>query len=399
MFPDDVMTRIDRARYHLFRNYPFFGELAAYLRPIPDESILCPSIEYDENEKPREVMMPTAAMTSDGRFLMHPDFAKKASAKDFIFILCHELMHVVNSTHKRKPDGANEMIWNIASDIAINYLIVESGIELPNEQTVIPAYKGFEKFFGQTHEEIYYQLMKEGKEKAQGLKEKGWHCDGGCNCDEAFKNMSESEKAAWGERITAAANEAVRKAGSLPGELSRFITEITAPKRNWRRILRLQVQRVLKKEFTWRRPSRRTIGVGIYTPGVIKKATGLVTYLDTSGSMSNKDMNEAISEMHALLGLFGGKGTLILGDAQVYFVGEITKDSLKAIPVQRGGTNFIPVFDRIKEDKLEPSIFVGFSDLEGPFPSEPPPFPVVWCRPESHSVVTPPFGTLIDVKF
>lgn len=374
----ETWDRMTKARYHLFMEHPFFGEIASYIRPKPSMAI------------------ETACITNKGEFLINPEFANKANASDFVFILAHEAMHIVNGTLDRFPKGGVHQLWNAAGDIAINYLIVNAGISLPREELIKPLYKGFENFFGQTHEEIYEKLFKDAKKSL--AKMKGKWIDESCTCEEFFDGMSEAEKATWVQRISAAA-ESARQAGKLPGNMEHFLAKLTEPKRNWKRILRLSVQSCLKKAFTWRKPNKRTMSMNIITPGKISKSPDVVVYIDTSGSISDADMNEALSEMTGILQAAGGTGTLILGDAVVYYFGEVDKKQLMKLPVQRGGTDFNPVFEAIKEHKLKPKVFIGFSDLCGPFPATPPEYSVLWVKPSAYQNGTAPFGKIIDAVF
>lgn len=374
----ETWDRMTKARYHLFTEYPFFGEIASYIRPKPS------------------MLMDTACITNKGEFLINPEFANKATSSDFVFILAHEAMHIVNGTLDRFPKGGNHQLWNMAGDIAINYLIVNAGISLPREELIKPLYKGFEDLFGKTHEEIYDELMKDVKKSL--AKGKGKWFDSSCTCEEFFEGMSEAEKTGWVQRISGAA-ESARQAGKLPGNLENFIAKLTEPKRNWKRLLRLSVQSCLKKMFTWRKPNKRTMSMGIVTPGRISKSPDVVIYIDTSGSISDDDMNEALSEVVGILQASGGTGTLILGDAVVYYFGEVDKKSLTKLPVQRGGTDFRPVFDAITENKIKPKVFIGFSDLCGPFPETAPEYPVLWIQPTAYQNGQAPFGKVIPADF
>ena len=43
-----------------------------------------------------------------------------------------------------------------------------------------------------------------------------------------------------------------------------------------------------------------------------------------------------------------------------------------------GGTDFRPVFEWVDRQGIQPELLLYFTDAEGEFPKEPPPFPVVW---------------------
>jgi predicted metal-dependent peptidase len=43
-----------------------------------------------------------------------------------------------------------------------------------------------------------------------------------------------------------------------------------------------------------------------------------------------------------------------------------------------GGTRFTPVFDWIRQEECNPDLLVYFTDAQGEFPRQEPPFPVIW---------------------
>ena len=438
---DKVIT----ARVNLYSDHPFFAQLSQYLVPTGSW------------------MVPTAGVTGQAKFFLNPNFADKCNVKDMTFVVAHETMHLVTVTSSRMPEGANHMLWNIASDIAINYLIINkehgAGIAPPRPEVCKPLYDGeFQKYWGWTTEDIYYDLLKHikscpacgggGQEQDQGQSQGGgnsgdgegdqqpqsgdgsgdkqsqsgkgsgkpqsgkgkpqkhapncpfkgyWWDDSGATCGDKHSEdgMSEEEAAEWKQRVANAAAEA-RQAGKLPGALGNFVTDIMQPKKNWRRELRMAANRALRKRYDWKRVARRTAGM-VRTPGKSPYMPEALLYMDTSGSMSDDDLREAIAEMAEIVRLAGGKCKLILGDAEVYYYGEVDLQALTNLPVQRGGTNFIPVFEKIEEEDLKPAIFVGFTDLEGPFPMNPPNYPVVWCRPQGWKSDAP-WGRIIDIE-
>ena len=358
-----------RARLSLFRNFPFFGELAKYLRPIASEDVL------------------TAAIDAKGRFFLNPEFAGRARTQDLVFILAHEVMHLVHASHKRAPKNVNAHRWQVAADIAINSVLVNADVPLPSPKLIVPLYRGYEKYHGKTHEEIYATLP-------EAPKLGGCWIDESCACEALFEDGDSLEALKWTTRIGAAMG-AARAAGKLPGTLEVFLAELTEPKKNWKRLLSLTLQTECKRTYLWRRPNRRTLGLGIVTPSIQTEIQNVVIYLDTSGSMYDELVNESLSEIVGIVRA-AGKTTLLLGDTKVYFCGPVHEAELQRLQLQRGGTDFRVVFTHIEDEKLFPRAFVGFSDLCGPFPENPPPYPVIWCR--SHtSTSEAPWGTMISM--
>jgi len=44
----------------------------------------------------------------------------------------------------------------------------------------------------------------------------------------------------------------------------------------------------------------------------------------------------------------------------------------------RGGTDFRPVFEHVDKEPIQPACLIYLTDLEGPYPTVPPDFPVLW---------------------
>lgn len=363
-----------RARVVLMELFPFWGELAKFLRPQLSET-------FTE----------TACVDRKGRMFLNPNFANKATAQDLLFVLAHEVMHIVDSSSTRFPEGGNFQLWARAADIAINYLIVcEGDIKLPRPELVRPLHEDFSFYWNMTHEEIYQDLMRNPIMARNAMRGNLWCDEESCGC---MAEMDESEKEKWQRRIESAA-EVAKGRGMLPDSLDRFVAKISKARKNWVRVLALAMQSELRKSYTWRHPSRRTAALGLVTPSSDRELPDVVLYLDTSGSMHEQLLNEGLSEIAAILRV--AKTTMILGDSEIYFCGKVSLDELNNLPMQRGGTDFNCVFDKINEMKLKPRLFVGFSDLDGGFPDQPPSFPTIWCR-SSGSTTEPPWGKLITM--
>ncbi len=90
--------------------------------------------------------------------------------------------------------------------------------------------------------------------------------------------------------------------------------------------------------------------------------------------------------------------TLIVADAKVR---EVVSSEKLAAYLSRGrhpgggGTNHVPVFERVEALGLQPAIFLGLTDLHSRFPRESPPYPVVWVAPLSHGKA--PWGSVVAV--
>ncbi len=88
--------------------------------------------------------------------------------------------------------------------------------------------------------------------------------------------------------------------------------------------------------------------------------------------------------------------TLIIADAEIQEVVpfEGLESFLRAGRLTGGGgTDHVCVFDYIAEHRLNPSLFIGLTDLGSCFPEQKPPYPVLWVTPPRHAEA--PWGQVI----
>src|SRR6201997_3107783 len=127
--------RIQKARTSLILDHPFFGSLLFRLKDSE-----CRSIQ---------------TMATDGVSLYYnPDFVETLNAATLAGTLAHEVMHPALHHHVRRS-GRDPKRWNIACDFAINPLLVDAGLNLPEGVLVD------NRFRGMSAEQIYNLLETE----------------------------------------------------------------------------------------------------------------------------------------------------------------------------------------------------------------------------------------------
>ncbi len=425
-----------KARVNLIQKYPFWGQLALYLRLRIDWSC------------------PTTAVNLAGDFLYNPRHVASLSQSDLEYEIAHELGHLFTRTITRFPQGGNFACWNYASDIVIDTLTMDSGLARSKISKKAIDDKRIKKYRGKITEEVYKDLLKNmpkmgcacggpqgkpggnqsGQGKGQGQEEKdgqgsgdgdasenqqakgSGNCSCPCHsgnqctskvhpdnvrqCTSATEVGKEQEKQDehimnWKQRALGAAAQAKAR-GKLPGALEDFLASLLEPKVHWKDILRQFVSRTMKGKRTWARRSRRSFSIGVYLPGKDPNLPRAVIAMDTSGSIGNDELHRFLSEAVEIISVTGGKIRLILFDTHVYFDKDVESFDLGKLRVQRGGTDFDPVFDLVREDP--PNLFIVFTDLYAPYPHDEPGCPVVWAHTKDHNTTMPPFGHPILVE-
>jgi len=139
------------ARTQLFMNKKFWGRLAMRLQFIKSSQI------------------PTAAVDVRGRFYYNPKFINILKLPDAIWVVAHEIFHLVQRCHARFPEGGLHTFWNQASDIVGNQALQKCGL-VPSAE-LQKEFLGFspdhQQYQDKVSEFVYYDLIKNAKDKSE----------------------------------------------------------------------------------------------------------------------------------------------------------------------------------------------------------------------------------------
>jgi len=203
-----------------------------------------------------------------------------------------------------------------------------------------------------------------------------------------WKESDSSDVQNMKEIVKHMVNEAAKSCGNIPGELQELIKKINAPTIiKWQDELKRMVGSVrVPYKTTPLRRSRRTKGTYLVydlmsecNSSIVKqddrydvqgrisdRRIKITVAIDTSGSMSEKDLQFVFNEIFAILKLVEFELTIIECDMQigrVYTASNIKEVSTKV--TGRGGTRFQPVFQYLKEElrgSEKPDLLIYFTD-------------------------------------
>jgi predicted metal-dependent peptidase len=390
----EVETALTRARIHLVMNQPFFGTLALYLHM-------------------QEGKVPTIG--TDGTNLYYnPEFIEQlysngAGLDQLIGVICHEVMHCCLN-HIWRCQTRNKMIFNIAADFAVNLLVKDSGLRLPQDCLYDLKFKDM------SAEEIYAKIIKdvqekqqqsegngegngEGKEKNEenGMSEQLW------GDHEVWKEVSKKEiekmQEEWKDRVVQAA-ESSKTRGKCPAGIERMINAMLYPKLDWRKAL-AAFMRPSKSDYSWSPPDRRFLNDEydyLVLPDFNEESVEDVCIaIDSSGSIGGRELEQFNAEIHSILNSYAQfRGWLVYCDAEVHSFTEIERNSVRPVPQGGGGTSFIPVFEEIAKRGLDPSCLIYLTDGYGSFPREAPSYPVLWVSTTKDMKY--PFGGVVELE-
>ena len=359
-----IIEKLVTARVGLLLRHPFFGNMATRMQLV-DASDWC------------------STLATDGRnFYYNNDFVNRLKPKEAEFGFGHEVLHNVFDHLGRKGDRDNQLS-NIAADYAVNQILKDERIgEVPNWIKIFQD----NKYRGMSYEQIYDDLYeKADKIDLSALGEMlDEHLDGegddegngnspGGNGDKEGKGrpkLTEAEKKAIRDEIKEAMVAAAQSAGAgkLPAGIRRLISDFTEPQMDWRELLRMNIQSILKSNFSFSRPNRKSQHSGAVLPGMTNEDTIDVSVaIDMSGSISDKMAKDFLSEVKGIMDEYQDfKLDLWCFDTQVYNYAKFTGDNADEIMSYEvkggGGTDFDANFEYMKENDIEPKRFIMFTD-------------------------------------
>lgn len=212
------------------------------------------------------------------------------------------------------------------------------------------------------------------------------------------------------ERITANAvlEEARRGRGSVPGSWVQWANEIIRPKPiPWEQLAEAALSRAIDQVagvvlHSYSRPSRRQSAFEDAIMPAMRRPVPFVAMIgDTSGSMSDRDLQLGRGIVTDCCDSLGARIAFVACDAQVHGEVQYATDGTHLELRGRGGTDMREgIAFALTEIIPRPDLLVCWTDGDTPWPSEPPPIPVVALivRPkEGWMDHVPPWMTAVAV--
>ena len=359
----EIREKLITARVGLLLRASFFGNLATRLKLV----------NADE-------WCPTAA--TDGRnFYYNSRFVDMLKPKEVEFLFGHEVLHCVYDHFGRRGDR-DPMLFNIANDYCVNADLKKHRVG--EFITSVPCLYDA-KYQDMSSEEIY-DILYENAEKidisdlidkmldehldGEGNGEGGKDGDGKENGKGRPKLTPEERQQIKDEikEAVLAAAAASDGAGNLPAGVRRIIEDMTAPKMNWRELLRMQLESTIKSDYTWMRNSRKGWHMDAIMPGMkLDPMIDIAVSIDASGSMGDKMLKDFLAEVAGIMEQFPNYRIHVLSfDTQVYNPQQFDSENLDDITSYEihggGGTDFDCVFEYFKANEIEPKRHIMFTD-------------------------------------
>mgnify|MGYP002641260509 CR=1 FL=1 len=382
---------------------------------------------------------PDMTMCTDGAFLKwSPHFVLEGGQAKAVFVVIHEICHVVFKHHLRRGKR-DPRIFNDAADYVINCFITLMG--LTNTWTtddlrkvdrewvmryadfIRPEYKMPEdglfdpKFAGMGTEEVYNLLVQkeeeEGNTSGEGPQDGDPNPNGKCPWGDVIDGTNDEGEALSAEELIDAEREltqAIKTAeniakgrGQMVGGCADMLGDLDAPSQDWRDILRDLMQDTVPNDFSFARPNR-LYGGDLVMPSIDKEGMGTIgIFTDASGSVSQGEFKQFMSDVSDICDELNPERVVhIQFDWDAREHEEIEQgDEPELVRRHSGGTRFSAPFEyATKADLMDDfDVIIVFTDGgDDQYPVEPD-CPVIWASTGAFFRGDPPFGDCVQVKF
>ncbi|MFI7217310.1 vWA domain-containing protein [Micromonospora maritima] len=337
--------------------------------------------------------VPTMAVDRHWRCYVSPLFVGRTPVEDLAGVWVHEVSHLLRDHHGRgdrvvREQGltgpAERLRINIAADCEINDDAYGDGLVRP-EGAVEP--RDLRLPDGELMED-YLRQFRLGP-LTQHL---AW-LDCGSGADGLDREWDLGPDGAHG--LTEQERDAVRfrvaegitgRPGTAPRGWRRWAEEVFHPPQPWRELLGAAVRSAVSAsgagdDYTYGRPSRRSAGTpGVVLPALRRRPPRVCVVVDTSGSVSDRELGSALLEVTAIARAVGGRRDLVSVlpcDAAADRVLPLCR--AEDLPlIGGGGTDLRTGFARALRHGRRPDVVVVLTDGQTPWPA---------ARPSCRTVV------------
>lgn len=288
------MADFNEARSVLLFSQPFFGTLLMKLDHIADDTL-----------------QPPTACVSRRKIRYHPGFFESLTLGEAVFVLAHEVMHMVyghlpriESFYKSGvgPDGKKFDMrkFNQACDYPLNAALVEMKVGDPLPKDKFPMCLDPQKYPSSMTPEEVYCLMPD--DDGQGGAAGGEALDGH-DFEVGPGDVGKADAITPSDVMQAAQIHKMTR-GELPGVIERLIGQLQKPEHSpWKMLRQFVATSVAGYDrTTWKRLQCRMIVRRIGMPGRIASGAGKVGVVgDVSGSIDEDTLNLFAGHMAAIM--------------------------------------------------------------------------------------------------
>lgn len=298
---------------------------------------------------------------------INPDIFSEYSLEERLFILKHEMMHILYN-HVSRKDDRDHTLWNYATDCAINQFDTLGHVP---EKCVTPRSMG--DYLGKLvpsneSAEYYYSMFEENGGDQQDSDSDGSGSDSQNNQQDPDKPEILDNHDLWEESIgdeelqnditkkmiEKAQEETLKNNGRVPKQVSEAL-ELFSRKStvSWKKLLRNTVgNKKTNTRKTIMRQDRRFPKRKDLKGNVKDRTFELLVIADVSASMSECALLETLSEVKHICKMTNSNLNLIQVDTVAYPPEKFTSKTKIIQRKGQGGTLLNPALEMAKENKL-----------------------------------------------
>ena len=282
-------------------------------------------------------------------------------------VIKHEILHILHNHIGRRQERNHEG-FNIAADCAINQQIVKS--HLPEECIFpenLPVAPGKVAAPNLTAEQ-YYSLL--------NFSEDGSGSGSGGAC--SFGPPPPGDHSKWDDSkgdqglakdiaktlVEKAINQTQKSRGNLPVDIDQVLTLLTTTREvDWRNVLRkFAGSKPSNIRRSYLRSDRRQPHMAHIKGRVKDRICEIAIIGDESGSVSDKELSEALSECRNICKTLGTPVWYVPVDTQAHEPHRLTASARSFKRVACGGTVLAPALDKLYEKKIAFNALVVITD-------------------------------------
>jgi predicted metal-dependent peptidase len=409
---------VDEKSHELRRQWAAGRVWAAHEAPYLATALLALQAVVIERE-PGDRAIDLRAFPADGDWHVYvdPEVLAETPVGELGFWLLHQVTHLLREHAARYPGKPlpaspgsaslgtrtkDQNRWNVAGDAEINDDLHTARLELP-DRAIHPETLDLPE--GLTAEQYWDALAPDDDEgidfagrtdEAFGLAARGEAgvestlasaCDCGSGCDGQPRvwdcdrpGLSPVDVRMVARNTARQIREHTQQRGDTPEGWQRWADDMLEPSVNWRRQLAAHVRRGAadvagRVDFTYRRPSRRASAIpDVVMPSLRQPLPQVALVIDTSGSMSDTMLGQALGEVAGVLrslGVARRNLRVIACDARAYRAQQVR--DLGAIRLEGGGgTDMGAGLDAAAALRPRPDLIIVLTDGHTPWRSAPP---------------------------
>lgn len=406
------------------------------------------SAVYEVINKRESDTIDTMGVTTN-ELIYNRAFVDNSPISSLIFVVLHEIAHIALK-HVARRENRDPVLWNTACDLYVNAALSKEFNITPGGSTTVNGIKiimPVGALFVSTIdidqdyvEAIYDGLLQQSRSNGYKTQGKGKFTVGDSKSARQFSYLEvelsrdpNNNKYGGNDLCDTGADPEVKNqesdkivtsalvrvemsghnAGDTPGGLLSIVREMLKSYVDWRTLLKRYLTKALTSDSSFSNPDKRMYYTKAIYPGQLQDGETLLKNIkiciDTSGSISDTDLQYFFGQVYDLAEQFKMEAELIYWDAAVQSVGSFKdyKEFTRIEVVGRGGTDPSVIFDYFDSNKckVKPVVTLIFTDgyfsVDGITPKQRRKYKdTIWLMTKEHNkTFEAPFGKKTVAKY